>query len=40
LSGIGAKDYLDESLFEKENIDVIYQEPKNKVGLLDEVSRI
>ena len=40
LSGIGAKDYLDESLFEKENIEVIYQEPKNKVSLLDEVSRI
>ena len=40
LSGLGAKEYLDESLFEKENIKVIYQQPKNKVSLLNEISGI
>ena len=35
LSGIGGKDYLNESLFKKEGIDVIYQETKKPVHILE-----
>ena len=35
LSGIGGKGYLDESLFKKEGIDVIYQKIKKPVHVLE-----
>ena len=40
LAGAGSKEYLDESLFEKENIQVIYQENLNTIHTLQYLNEI
>lgn len=39
LAGQGGHDYLEESLFQKENIDVIYQKDLNKIHTLEYLTR-
>jgi hypothetical protein len=39
LSGQGARDYLDESLFKKNNIDVIWNNDINKILDINNISR-
>lgn len=39
LAGQGGKEYLNESLFEKENIKVIYQENLNKIHTLEYLNK-